>query len=273
MKIDIESTRFYKSLQNKNSDLNNNQPFEFEKDLKSLINLPSFKLKDKIDEIESYLSLNFKSNLSCVKGFLKDKYEIAYEKLRDEVGILLAKEKRYFICPYCKANFISLVEAKSKTLKPDLDHFYPKSKYPYLATTFSNLIPSCTICNSRLKGDKTPQISIDNALNIVDRLKFKADLVTKTIYISNLNSFNDSQKEWLSQMMIEEIYNSHTEILDNLIAKFKKYKNSRLTQISQIIDGLTSTTIKNIVFAEYKLTNKDKEPLFKLKKDLYTQMK
>lgn len=32
-----------------------------------------------------------------------------------------------------------------------LDHYYDKGKYPYLALSFYNLIPSCNICNSKFK--------------------------------------------------------------------------------------------------------------------------
>jgi len=35
----------------------------------------------------------------------------------------------------------------------DLDHFYLKSKYPFLSLSFYNLIPCCGICNSRYRGN------------------------------------------------------------------------------------------------------------------------
>ncbi|ELY2764508.1 hypothetical protein SMY29_004396 [Cronobacter sakazakii] len=36
----------------------------------------------------------------------------------------------------------------------DLDHFYLKSQYPFLALSFFNLVPCCGICNSRIRGTK-----------------------------------------------------------------------------------------------------------------------
>ena len=36
----------------------------------------------------------------------------------------------------------------------ELDHFYPKAKYPYLALSFYNHIPSCSNCNGKLKRSR-----------------------------------------------------------------------------------------------------------------------
>lgn len=60
-------------------------------------------------------------------------------------------------CPYCNRQYtFSLVDRKGRKLgRPELDHFYPKSKHPLLALSFYNLIPSCHSCNSTLKGAST----------------------------------------------------------------------------------------------------------------------
>ncbi|MGF1827446.1 hypothetical protein [Vibrio splendidus] len=67
-------------------------------------------------------------------------------------------------CPYCNENAVTIVENTNKKkgefrLLFDLDHFYPKSKYPYLALSFFNHIPSCKICNTTYKGSKDFKIS------------------------------------------------------------------------------------------------------------------
>lgn len=52
-------------------------------------------------------------------------------------------------CPYCNMVDIHYTPATafSKTEKGELDHFYPKEKYPMLGLSFYNLIPSCPSCN------------------------------------------------------------------------------------------------------------------------------
>ncbi len=58
-------------------------------------------------------------------------------------------------CPYCNRNNVGLAfvrKAKAgriitESVKGQLDHFYYKAKYPYLAISRNNLVPSCKDCN------------------------------------------------------------------------------------------------------------------------------
>lgn len=63
------------------------------------------------------------------------------------------------VCPYCNRSYV--FTSKKGGTRPQYDHYFPKSKYPYLALSMYNLIPCCAICNT-LKYDedtyKTPFI-------------------------------------------------------------------------------------------------------------------
>ncbi len=65
----------------------------------------------------------------------------------------LAEALSINVCVYCNRNYTFTVneKGKEKRVRPEFDHFLPQSKYPYLALSFYNLIPSCHICNSNLK--------------------------------------------------------------------------------------------------------------------------
>lgn len=54
-------------------------------------------------------------------------------------------------CVYCNLQY-ALTINHNKGLY-ELDHRYPKSKYPYLCVTFFNLQPSCPICNHGKNAD------------------------------------------------------------------------------------------------------------------------
>jgi hypothetical protein len=56
-----------------------------------------------------------------------------------------------------------LYKITSGKTRPELDHFYPQAKFPYLALAIYNLVPSCHICNSNLKGSR--DIDFDNLIN------------------------------------------------------------------------------------------------------------
>ena len=64
------------------------------------------------------------------------------------------KHVRY--CPYCNADMVYTItcDDNGKTYKSAFDHFYPRSRYPFLGLSLYNLIPSCDRCNSKFKHDK-----------------------------------------------------------------------------------------------------------------------
>lgn len=53
------------------------------------------------------------------------------------------------VCPYCGDTYIMPTTCKDGKVdvKPQIDHFLPKSAYPFFAMSFCNLIPSCHSCN------------------------------------------------------------------------------------------------------------------------------
>ena len=61
----------------------------------------------------------------------------------------LAKNLDINTCVYCNRNYTSTVD---KITRPQFDHYFPQKNYPLLALSFHNLIPSCAICNSGIKG-------------------------------------------------------------------------------------------------------------------------
>lgn len=82
------------------------------------------------------------------------------------LGALAMRLKKYIrICPYCNAETIYSYKVKDgegrnrngrrrlKFRKSSFDHYFPKSRYPFLSISLYNLIPACTRCNSGLKGD------------------------------------------------------------------------------------------------------------------------
>ena len=67
----------------------------------------------------------------------------------------LAKNLDIPTCPYCNRTYTKTVITKNreKIIRPEFDHWFPKNQYPLLALSFYNLIPSCHICNSNVKGE------------------------------------------------------------------------------------------------------------------------
>lgn len=56
-------------------------------------------------------------------------------------------------CFYCESSFVGIFELETETRRTfELDHFFPKEQYPLFAISLYNFVPSCTICNCRIKG-------------------------------------------------------------------------------------------------------------------------
>ncbi len=76
---------------------------------------------------------------------------IEYSMIPNELRHKLMSSLRIRTCPYCNRNYIT-VYGNGKRSTADLDHFYQKKQYPLFALSLFNFIPSCQICNSRMKN-------------------------------------------------------------------------------------------------------------------------
>jgi len=236
-------------------------------------------LKDKYSDI--YIINNSEFNnlieeIKNIKFFFKDKYINLYDSIRNKLGEKLQQENEIFLCPYCQRNYVNVIQENSITIKPDLDHFYPKAKYPFLAITLENLIPSCQVCNSRLKKEidfyKIKHLHpLKPTENIFKKLDFLY-LGNKNIYIKDKSTLSDKEKQYLKTFRIEEIYSSHIEILDDILEKNKKYNYVKKHHILKTCPSMSMRTIKELVFHEYINIDDKKVPMSSLRKSLFKQI-
>lgn len=92
-------------------------------------------LKD-IGKIEGEDSKILQSEVFRYEAFAKNLY--AAKMLQDmDVNV----------CPYCNRLYTVTVTGDDGKSRPQFDHYKNKSKYPYLAVSIMNLIPSCGLCN------------------------------------------------------------------------------------------------------------------------------
>ncbi|MCP5523411.1 MAG: HNH endonuclease [Verrucomicrobiales bacterium] len=78
-------------------------------------------------------------------------------------GVKLAKgqlDRPAFVSAFARHNDLGVCPYCDGTLTPsraEVDHFYPKSEYPFLALLPENLVPACKGCNSiQVKGVQVP---------------------------------------------------------------------------------------------------------------------
>ncbi|WP_373948352.1 hypothetical protein [Vibrio pomeroyi] len=78
-----------------------------------------------------------------------------YNAMSQIFGREITNSMNLDICPYCNNEDIETINEEGAETRPDLDHFFPKSKFPFLALTLSNLIPSGNRCNQKYKKAKS----------------------------------------------------------------------------------------------------------------------
>ncbi|MBR4291065.1 MAG: hypothetical protein IKT52_10590 [Oscillospiraceae bacterium] len=196
------------------------------------------------------------------------------------------------VCPYCNRQYITLFcnpqkggKAQKDTVKEttaDLDHFYIKSQYPYLSLSLYNFIPSCQICNSRFKGTTDfyvyPHI-YPYKEGFGDNVKFTTKLDefqagdNGTIELATYSS-NEAVQNSISTFMLEHVYQSHTDYVNDIQRKAEKYNEKMIASLkSQFGDLLgDSRSIMDDLYGQYLDQSKFYlRPLAKLTKDILAE--
>ncbi len=103
----------------------------------------------------------------------------------DVRGALLAMHG--WVCAYCQ-----------RPTDDDVDHFRPKSLYPWLAYSFSNYFLSCETCNRRCKKNKFPLAASAARATSASRVDREARLL--------LDPTRDPVEEWMRTELAEGRY-------------------------------------------------------------------
>ena len=171
----------------------------------------------------------------------------------DAKGVCFPKDKLIEatdvkVCPYCNRVFVENIEfKKGGSLKGQLDHFYPKDKYPYLAISRYNLVPCCPFCNgSSCKGNKDPlKINMVNPYSLKDTqgLRFKTNIRRKGfLNLETCASAIDVEVDAKGQpeMMnnnkvfhLAEIYNHHKDYVAEMWYRYNMMKTPAYQQFAK----------------------------------------
>ena len=179
-------------------------------------------------------------------------------------------------CPYCNRNYIFVV--KKGKLRPEIAHFYPKTKCPYLALNYFNLIPSCQTCN------KTKSNDIDfNWINPydVENYDFKLTYTPESIGFFNVENqkynFDNfeikftNENENIKTFKLQELYKQHKDIVLELLIKKAYYPKSYIEELKAF--GFGEDEIYRYLFSNYKKDEDlHKRPLSKLIKDISEEL-
>ena len=207
------------------------------------------------------------------------------------------------VCPYCNRQYITKYgKIGEEEATADLDHFYHKSRYPFLALSVYNFVPSCSICNRTFKGTVDfyatahlyPYAQESNGelkfkLNDIKLLweieRWKNDGVEKKLALKiepGKNLSDDRRKAVVNNnraFHLQEIYQSHTDQVYEIMCKALAYSDRRINDLYEAFkiekpkgkSKLFSSEeeIRDMIFGQY-LNEKElhRRPLAKMTHDL-----
>ena len=240
-----------------------------------------YKKADKDDKKNTSFGL-FKEKMQYFyKSFFDDNYSGNEKEFSDySNGGWLTKKLDITTCPYCNRQYTFTIYKGLNKLKtrPQLDHFFPKSIYPFFALSFYNLIPSCPTCNhikSENKIDIHPyMVGFDTQYKFIagtiDDSEFNSWVMGKRNVAIKFSAPNKNIK----RLGLNELYNEHIDYVEEIIDKCIAYNNSYYESLVNSFDGLgkTEEEIDRIIWGNYlEVADYKKRPLSKITRDILEQ--
>ena len=193
------------------------------------------------------------------------------------------------VCPYCGRQYItSYGTTKKKWSTADMDHYYPKAIFPLLSMNIYNMIPSCSICNSRFKLDKIKrknQVHLYPYEDSSDCIRFSVKLDSvDALYRINQGDIHleikeiqeiEKSKNSIGIFKLNEIYTEHQGCVYDIIQKMDLYSEEKFNQIFNKNYPNLFSNYEELEHCMFDFLNKDylDEPLVKMKKEIYEQVK
>lgn len=178
-------------------------------------------------------------------------------------------------CYYCEMSYVNVytvVDEKDgivvKKRQFDLDHFLPKAKCPCVGLSLYNFVPSCQVCNSRIKLDNMPKVTedeyeqisptsksadFDNNITVRLRLKprGKSLLAGRYIYLKAETPY----KQYVDFFRLSERYSFHKCEAERLKGLKARYPKSNIKKIAKLL-GYREKEVEEDIFNRRYLKEK-----------------
>lgn len=207
-----------------------------------------------LKEVESHPRKRYKSDVhkALIFIFIEEGYnEGDFNSIKNE----LYADVDINTCPYCNRQFTTMVETKDKTyVRGQLDHFYPKDKYPYLALHYYNLVPSCYNCNHGKSDDVKLNLINPYSLTTFDSVTFSVKI--NNSHVLKMKEFADgveievnstdktiaNMKDNIYAFHLKDLYNTHKDYVAELY--FKRKLRINRVYIEKMMSFLKTNNIR-----------------------------
>jgi len=244
---------------------------------------------DKLLEIKDYINLTsvdfeiVKTFFNYDKANLKDFIPLI-SKLQPKISKFFQENIEVHTCYYCNIDFINKFKKGKETKNGfTLDHVLEKADYPFLALSLYNLVPSCYVCNSKVKDSKIPfdDFSPTNKnFDFDEKVKFKSFITNTNLqiekeqdfYLKLIEDYSNKYDKYIESLNLNNRYDYHKYKVLEMIQKRKEYPDSRIKELSDLTKK-TEEDVKQELFGIYISDDLHKRPLSKLIKDISEELK
>jgi len=206
-------------------------------------------------------------------------------KFQTPISKFFEKQVDVHVCYFCNIEYINKFVTDNERVKNGftLDHYLDKGKYPYLALSLYNLVPSCYVCNSKVKGRQEINTlsPTSTSFNFNEKVKFKTFMDNDNLQIERekdfklllKEDFTDTYDKYIGVLELDGRYEYHKYKVIEMINKRKQYPDSRIKELAKLTEK-TEEEVKQDLFGEYLFEDKDlhKRPLSKLTKDISKEL-
>ena len=253
---------------------------------------------DELEFLNNKLKRNseYKNDKGSAKEELKKifNYDLFINKTKRYDAYDLAKGLGVRTCLYCNRLYTLTVVKKNnkyKFTRPEFDHFLDKDNNPLLALSIYNLIPSCKVCNSSLKGTKPFSIRKhlhpykDDCMedywyrflphNVDDVLKGNSSLKVSIDTALIDQDRRQRIKRTSNVFKLNEIFSAHTEELSDLFEIRHLFSKEYFRELKKTYEHLklSDEDYYRIIFGTYyKKEDFHRRPFSKIKYDLLKEL-
>lgn len=117
-------------------------------------------------------------------------------------------------------------------IRPQIDHFFPQSRFPMFALSFYNMIPACQVCN-KIKRDEFcdlgaiyhPYVDVCSDFRFIWR------------YNELRMSYGSAKAENTAKILhTEDIYNMYVGVAEKIVEKVQDYDPAYIDDVMELMN-------------------------------------
>ncbi|WP_263603455.1 hypothetical protein [Chryseobacterium sp. PET-29] len=171
-------------------------------------------------------------------------------------------------CVYCNSQLTVVIDESLNpvsgeikyTAKFQLDHFYPKGKYPHLSIALFNLYPVCSTCNQTKSTNENVDFKLYADKVTKSEFSFKLDSTSKALFLLSRDSADlkitfekELEKNYTDVFKINEIYKTQLDIAEEIILKSLVYNQSyrEILKMNYLKHRINDSLINRFILGNY----------------------